>query len=205
MTRLLARTAFAIALTVAVAAPALAQGSAYEIDAVHSSVAFKIRHLVSKVPGRFNSFKGTIQVDPANLAAAKVSVEIDTTSIDTANERRDGHLKSADFFEVDKHPKMTFASTKVVPKGEGRAEVHGDLTIKGVTKPVVLDTEILGFGPGRGGALSAGFEATTTINRKDFGILWNSALDTGGFVLGDEVEITINLEAIKPAESASGQ
>ncbi len=178
------------------ALPALAAAEKYTIDPVHSVVAFKVRHLVAKVPGRFNVVEGTIDVDRENLATAKVSVTIDVASVDTANERRDGHLKSPDFFDAANQPKMTFESTKVELKGEGKALVHGNLTIRGVTKPVVLDTEVLGFGPGMGG-MRAGFEATTTINRKDFGVVWNRVLDTGGAVLGDDVEITINVEAVR--------
>jgi polyisoprenoid-binding protein YceI len=199
MKRKIARAALALAALVVLATPALAEKTTFQIDAIHSSVGFKIRHLVSKVPGRFNSFSGTIEVDPKEIASGKVSVEIDVASIDTANERRDGHLKSEDFFAVEEHPKMTFESTKIVDKGDGKAEVHGNLTMKGVTKPVVLDTEVLGFGAGMG-AMRAGFEATTTIDRKEFGIVWNRALDAGGVVLGDDVEISINLEAIAKEE-----
>lgn len=196
MHRSAARAGLLLAVAGLLAVPAWAGAETYTIDAIHSSVSFKIRHLFSKVPGRFNEFEGTIQVDRENLANSKVEVSIDVASIDTANERRDGHLKSPDFFDVENHPKMTFESTKVVPKGGNRAEVHGNLTIHGVTRPVVLDTEILGFGPGMGG-FTAGFEATTTIDRKDFGITWNRVLDAGGAVLGDEVEINLNVEAKK--------
>ncbi len=184
----------ALAAAALAAAPALAATETYEIDAVHSSVTFKIRHLVSRVPGRFNDFEGTITVDRENLATAKATVTIDVASIDTGNEKRDGHLKSPDFFDVEKHPKMTFEITKVETKSADKALVHGNLTIKGITKPVTLETDILGFGPGMGG-FSSGFEATGTINRKDFGIVWNRVLDAGGAVLGDDVEITINVEA----------
>lgn len=193
------RSALALAVLAVLVTPALAERTTFQIDAIHSSVGFKIRHLVSKVPGRFNSFNGTIEVDPKDITTGKVHVEIDVASIDTANERRDGHLKSEDFFAVEEHPKMTFESTKIVDKGDGMAEVHGNLTIKGVTKPVVLETEVLGFGPGMG-SMRAGFEATTTIDRKEFGIIWNRALDAGGVVLGDDVEISINLEAVAKEE-----
>jgi polyisoprenoid-binding protein YceI len=196
-----ARAFSVLALLAFVGLPAHAGTEVYDIDAVHSQVAFKIRHLVSKVVGRFNAYEGAIEVDRENIANTKINVTIDVASIDTANDRRDGHLKSPDFFDVENNPKMTFTSTKVVPKGESQAEVHGDLTMRGVTKPVVLQAQILGFGDGMGG-----FEATGTINRKDFGIVWNRALDSGGVVLGDEVEISLNVEArrAKPEETPKG-
>ncbi len=204
MRKVLFRILAALGAAALAGLPAMGASATYTIDNNHSAATFKIRHLMSKVPGRFNALEGSIEVDPENLSTAKVSVTIDVASVDTGNEGRDGDLKSAKFFEVEKHPKMTFESTKVEMKGEGRALVHGNLTIKGVTKPVILDTEILGFGPGMGG-LRAGFEATTTINRQDFGVIWNRVLETGGALLGDDVEITINVEAVRvEPEKAEG-
>lgn len=179
------------------AAPAAAGVETYTIDAAHSMVGFKIRHFVSKVPGRFDVYSGTISVDRENLAATKIEVEIDAASIDTDNEKRDEHLRSPDFFDVEKFPKITYKSTKVTAVGTDKAIVDGNLTMRGVTKPVKLEVEILGYGPDAWGGFRAGYEATTTIDRKEFGIVWNQLLDTGGAVLGDSVEITLNIEAIR--------
>jgi polyisoprenoid-binding protein YceI len=200
-----ARTWAALAAVALLAAPALAGTETYTIDSSHSQVAFKVRHLMSKVPGRFNSYSGTITLDRENIKETSISVEIDTSSIDTANEKRDGHLKTADFFDSENHPKMLFQSTSVVPKGKDKAEVHGNLTLLGVTKPVVLEAEILGFGPDAWGGFRSGFEARATVNRKDFGMVWNKILDTGGAILGDEVEIIISLEAIRQAPEKAGE
>jgi len=193
-----------LAFVAGAAAPALAATETYQIDPVHSMVGFKIRHFVSKFPGRFGKYSGTISLDPSNLATTKVSVEIDTASIDTDNQDRDTLLKSADFFDVATHPKMTFVSTEVIPKGEGKATLKGTLTLRGVSKPVDLDVDVLGFSPDTWGGYRGGFEARGTINRKEFGILWNQTLDTGGAMLGDEVEIMLNIEAVreKPAAPA---
>jgi polyisoprenoid-binding protein YceI len=193
-------------IVAAVAAlPALAATETYSIDPSHSQVGFRIRHFVSKVPGRFNTYSGTITLDRENLATTKVSVEVDAASIDTDHEERDKHLRSDDFFAVEKHPKLTFTSTEVVPKGPGRATVKGNLTIRGVTKPVELQADVLGFMPDAWGGFRAGFEASTVIDRKEFGILWNKALDTGGVVLGDEVEIVLNVEAIRQEPKPAGK
>jgi len=187
----------AVVILAASALPALAAVENYTIDPAHSQVGFKIRHIVSKVPGRFTKFSGTIDGDPANLATAKVSVEIEAASIDTDNEQRDKHLRSADFFDVEKFPKLTFASTEVVPKGPGKATLMGNLTLHGVTKPVEIDVDVLGFSPDPFGGYRGGFEGRTTINRKDFGIIWNKTLDAGGLLLGEDVEITLNVEAVR--------
>lgn len=174
---------------------------AYKIDRSHSEVGFKVRHFFSKTPGRFNEYDGTILLDDKNLANSSVEVNIQSASIYTANERRDNHLKSDDFFAAEKHPTITFKSTKVVP-GEGNAfQIHGDLTMRGITKPVVLDAEMLGVGTlaigGNSRGTRAGFEATTTVNRKDWEIVWNQTLDQGGTMLDDKVTIELHVEAIK--------
>jgi polyisoprenoid-binding protein YceI len=183
-------------LPAAAQAPALAAVESFKIDPGHSMVGFKVRHFVSKVPGRFLKYSGTIDVDPADMTTAKISVDIDTTSLDTDVEDRDKHLKGPDFFDVEKFPKITFASKQVVTKGPGKVALLGDLTLRGETRPVEIEVDVLGFAPdGRGGTRS-GFEAHTTIDRKAFGMSWNRALDTGGFILGDEVEIMLNIEAI---------
>jgi polyisoprenoid-binding protein YceI len=176
-------------------APLFAAMETYKIDAVHSSVGFAVRHFTSKVPGRFNRFEGTITLDPKDLSKGSVNVTIDAASIDTANEDRDKHLKSPDFFDVEKHPKMTFQSTRVKPMGPSKAQVEGNLTLRGVTKPVTLDVEILGFGPGFGGGFVGGFEARARINRQDFGVSWNRAIEGAGLVLSNDVDIVINVEA----------
>jgi len=126
-----------------------------------------------------------------------VDISIDASTINTDNERRDGHLRSADFFEVEKYPTVTFKSTKVKKTGEGTFEVTGDLTMRGVTKPVVLAAEILGFGPGPDGKQRGGFHATAQINRMDFGVSWNKQLETGGVLLGQDVAIDIMVEGVK--------
>lgn len=175
--------------------PLFAAMETYKIDPVHSNVGFSIRHFASKVPGRFNKFEGTIALDPKDLSKGSVNVSIDVGSIDTAIADRDNHLRSADFFDAEKHPKMTFQSTRVKPMGPSKAQVEGTLTLRGVTKPVTLDVEVLGFGPGFEGGYIGGFEARTRINRQDFGVSWNKAVEGAGLVLSNDVDIVINIEA----------
>jgi polyisoprenoid-binding protein YceI len=173
-----------------------AHATTWLIDTNHSSVGFTVRHFFAKVPGNFDKFSGSVEFDPANPAAASVKVDIDPASINTKTEKRDNHLRSADFFDVVKFPTMGFQSTKVT-KGEGdKFNVEGNLTMHGVTKPVTLAVTFLGSGPAFGGQRS-GFEATTRINRKDFGINWNKQVDNG-WMLGDDVDITIGIEAYTP-------
>lgn len=167
----------------------------WQIDATHSEVSFRVRHLVSRVRGSFSDFSGTIVADPANLAGGRVQVEIKTASIDTNNERRDTHLRSGDFFEAEAHPTITFRSNRVEVNGR-ELRVHGDLTMRGVTKPVVLEGEVLGIG-GVAGKRRIGFQASTTVNRMDYGVSWNRAAEGGGAVLGDEVQITLNIAAVE--------
>lgn len=179
-------------LAVVFATSAFAAQETYTIDAVHSSVGFNIRHFVSKVPGKFNKFSGTIVVDRANLENSAVEATIDVASLDTENQKRDDHVRSADFFDAGKYPTITFKSTSWKKTGENTFDVSGNLTIKEVTKPVVLKVTALGFGPGMAGAQLSGWEATTTIDKKDFNIKDPAMLDPA---LGDEVAITINVEA----------
>lgn len=167
----------------------------YKVDTGHSQVGFKIKHLFSKVPGRFAKYTASFDYDPAMTSTGNFVAEIDAASIDTAEPKRDEHLRGADFFDVAKHPKITFKSTKVTPKDKTNFKVAGDLTIKGVTKPVEFNFEYLGETKDPWGNLKAGFQASTKINRKDWGINWNKTLDAGGFVLGDDVEIELNIEA----------
>lgn len=175
-------------------APAV-QAAMYEIDPDHSQVGFKIRHLVSKVPGHFKKFSGVISYEPGKPESWKVEAKIDPASIDTANERRDNHLRAPDFFDVAKCPDMSFKSTKVTDAAANSAKVHGDLTMHCVTKPVVLDLEIGGTGKDPWGNERAGFTARGKVMRKDFNISWNKALDNGGVLLGEDVDVTIEIEA----------
>ena len=189
---------FLLLAALALAARAQATPQAYEIDPVHSRVEFSIRHMFSKVTGNFTKFQGQVVYDPAAPTASSVKVEIDAGSINTADERRDKHLKSPDFFDVAKFPTLTFTSGKVTSAADGKLKVEGTLTMHGVTKPVVLDAAFLGSGPGLDGMTRAGFEAGTKVDRKDFGVVWNKALDQGGTLLGDDVSINLQIEAFVP-------
>ena len=169
----------------------------WNIDTSHSAVRFTVRHLmISKVHGSFGSWKGALQIDPDNLAASSVKVEVDLASIDTKEEKRDGHLRSADFFDVEKFPTMTFVSKQVLAEGGKVTQVIGDLTIRDVTKQVTLEVEDHGAAKDPWGGERRGFEATTKINRKDFGLNWNVALEAGGVLVGEKIDITLEVEAI---------
>lgn len=192
-------TPLVVALTLAVAAwaPAGAAVANYGIDASHSNVIFKVRHLMARVTGNFAKFDGSIAMDAENPAQSKVSFSIDASSIDTANENRDKHLRSEDFFWVEKHPQLTFESTAVKHVGGSEYEVVGNLTMRGVTKQVTLPVTFLGEIKDPWGNVKGGFSTRTTLNRKDYGISWNKALDTGGVLLSDEVEVEIDLEVAR--------
>ena len=173
------------------------EAGTWTIDPVHSAVAFSVRHLlVSKVRGKFETFAGAITVD--ENGSPSVTAEIDVNSINTGNEDRDGHIRSADFFEVDKYPTATFTSTAVRADGDDYA-VEGDFTLHGVTRPITLKLEFNGVNPGMGNGPVAGFEASVVLNRKDFGIDIDLPLETGGSVVGDKITITLEIEAGKPA------
>jgi polyisoprenoid-binding protein YceI len=194
------RIPVALALALATfASAASAAPLAFDIDKAHSQVGFSIRHFFSKVPGQFKEFGGTIVMDPNAPAASSVEVTIQSASISTDNDGRDKHLRSPDFFAADSFPTLTFKSTKVAPAGKDRVKVTGDLTMRGVKKSVVLDVEFLGMGEvgvgGQSWGTKAGFEATTTINRQDFGINWNKTLDQGGLMIGEDVAISLHIEA----------
>ena len=177
----------------------------WQIDNAHSEVTFSVRHMMmSKVRGRFNSFRGTIDFNEAEPARSTVNVEIDVDSIETRDAQRDGHLRSADFFDVANYPLMTFVSTRVEPTSNNTGRIVGDLTIRGVTREVVLDVEYAGQSKSPWGSTSAGFHAETKINRKDWGLNWNQALETGGILVGEEVTITIELELIKQVPATVG-
>jgi polyisoprenoid-binding protein YceI len=198
-----ARVAALAALTlVTFAGLASAEPKTFTFDKSHSEVGFNIRHFFSKVHGRFENYDGAIKFDENNLAASSVEVTIADSSINTQNERRDNHLRSQDFFWVDKYPTLTFKSTKVIPGGDkSHFQIAGDLTMRGITKPVVLDVEYLGMAPisigGNSMGTRAGFAASVKINRKDFDIVWNKALDNGAVMLGEDVEIVLNIEAVE--------
>jgi polyisoprenoid-binding protein YceI len=182
--------------------PALGHAATWELDPAHSSIGFAIRHMmISTVRGQFRTFTGKAVGDPASPGAASIEASIDAATIDTGNEKRDAHLKTADFLDVEKFPKITFKSKTIEPAGPGKAKVTGDLTLHGVTKQVVLDVE----GPtpvikDPMGNTKAGAHASTKINRKDFGIVWNKAMDGGGLMVGDEIDITIDVEAVKTGD-----
>ena len=191
-----------VASLLAVALPVLAAPVPFTIDPTHSQVSFAIRHFFTRVYGRFNDFSGSIMLDEQNLANSSVEATIQAASIFTANEKRDKHLRSADFFAVDSIPTITFKSTKVSGTQGGKLTIEGNLTVRGVTRPVVLEGTMLGAGAldvtgSYSAGYRAGFEATTTINRKDFNVTWNRTLDQGGTMLGDDVVITVGVEAIR--------
>jgi len=181
---------------------ALADSETFTLDGAHSQVGFKVRHFVSKVNGRFSEYEGTVNIDRAKPEASSVDVTVKTASINTDNARRDDHLRSPDFFDAAKYPTITFKSTKVVAKGNNAYDVTGNFTLHGVTKEITVPVSFMGFIKDPRGGEKAGFEASTVINRKDYGIVWNQTLDAGGTVLGDEVTVDLNFEANKKAAAA---
>ncbi|WP_224981344.1 YceI family protein [Geomonas agri] len=193
------RTIATIAAVAALALPVLASASTWNIDPDHSYVGFKVRHLmVSNVKGNFEKHKGTVEINDKDITKSKVSVTIDTASVNTNVAKRDEHLRSADFFDVAKYPTMTFTSKKVAKAGKDKLKVTGDLTLHGVTKEVVLNVE----GPAKEskdpwGNLRSGVTASTKINRKDFGLVYNAMLETGGVAVGEDVDINLEIEMIK--------
>lgn len=181
-------------------------GGEYRIDPAHSSIGFAIRHLeINWVEGRFKEFTGTIRYDDKDITKSSVEFSAKVASIDTEVEARDRHLRSADFFEVEKYPEMTFRSTRVERKGKDGYVLHGDLTIKGVTKPVQLPFTITGAVKDARGNTRFGIEAETRINRRDFGITYGSAFAGGGLDVGNEVTIRLRLEAMQPAPKPAAQ
>jgi polyisoprenoid-binding protein YceI len=176
----------------------------WTVDPTHSELTFRIRHFVSKVRGTFSKWNGTITGDPKNWAGGSVDVTIDAASITTNNAMRDNDLRSANFFEAEKYPTLKFRSTKVEVKGDDVA-ITGDLTIRDVTKSVVLKGKYLGVTPEMQGGARVGFEASTTINRLDWGVKWNRIVEGGGTMLGDEVEIAIGIEAARAPGAAANQ
>jgi polyisoprenoid-binding protein YceI len=173
----------------------------WNIDTAHSAIDFSVRHMVvSKTRGRFTKFGGQLEFDPDNPEAAKVQVTIEPASVDTADSQRDGHLRSADFFDVEKFPTASFKSTRVEDLGGDKYRISGDLTIRGVTKPLSFDATFEGSGKDPWGGERAGFSGGTTIDRRQFGLEWNKALETGGVLVGEKVELSLEVEAVKQAE-----
>ena len=197
---LLARTALALALTLAATSAAQAGVNIYEADTVHSNVIFKIRHLLSKATGQFKKYSATVEIDPEKRDTVNVSATIDVASIDTDDAKRDTHLRGEDFFDVAKFPTITFTGNKLtgVNAERTKGKLEGTLTIKGVAKPVVLDVEWFGTAVDPWGNQKAAFSGTTRLNRKDFGIVWNKTLDAGGYLIGEDVDVEINIEAQLP-------
>jgi len=198
MTRKLPSAALAALL---LASPVLAD--TWTIDKNHSEASFQIRHLMSRVRGHFNDFGGPVVTDAAKPEASTVEFTIKTASIDTGNEGRDKDLRTANFFDVEKYPEITFKSTRMKATGKDKYDVTGTLTMHGVSKEVTLPVVFLGFGKDPWGNERAGFSTDLTLNRKDYGITWNKALDNGGALLGDDVMVSINLESVKKKETAA--
>ena len=189
------KTRFAVlASALALASPALA-AETYNFDRAHTAVGFQVRHIFTNVSGRFTDFAGTIQVDRAKPESSSVEFTIQTTSIDTSEPRRDQHLRSADFFDVANHPTITFKSTSLKANGKDAWLVTGDLTLRGVTKQVTLPVTLLGEGKDPYGNEKMGLETSLTLNRKDYGLVWNKTLETGGMLVGEEVKVQLAIEA----------
>jgi polyisoprenoid-binding protein YceI len=180
--------------------PAVAT-TTWNIDPVHSTAQFKVKHMmISNVKGEFTSIQGKLELNEEDVTKSHVEATIDATTINTRDAQRDGHLKSADFFDVEKFPTLAFRSTRVAKAGDEELSVEGDLTIRGVTRSVTFAVE----GPSAStkdpwGGIRRGLSATTKINRKDFGLTWNAALETGGILVGEEITITLDIELVKQA------
>ena len=170
----------------------------WAVDAVHSSIDFSIKHLViAKVKGNFQSFEATIEADPEDLTTADIEFTVDIASIDTRNADRDNHLKSADFFDIENYPNLTFKSTKIIKTDDGEYDVTGDLSLHGLTRPETFKITYEGTAKDPWGNEKVGFSGTGTINREDYGLTYNAALETGGVLIGSKVNVTIEIEAQK--------
>lgn len=185
----------AVLLSAFMGTPALA-GQKLEIDPQHSSVGFSVRHLFSRVHGTFREFSGTLEYDENAIEKSKIQVTIQASSVDTNVKNRDEDLRSDRFFDVATFPTLEFFSKKIKKLDGNRFQIFGKLTMHGITRTVVLEAEFLGSGKDPWGNQRFGFHATTTVNRKDFGMEWNEALETGGFLVGEEIEITLDLETV---------
>lgn len=168
----------------------------YQFDLAHSEAAFQVRHLLTKVRGQFTLFEGLLEFDAQKPEASSVRFTVQAASVDTNQPDRDKHLRSADFFDVDNHPTLTFVSTGITPRGGQVYDVAGDLTIRGVSRAIVLPVTFLGEATDPWGHARLAFEAEITLNRKDFGLTWNAALETGGFLVGDEVKVSLQIQAL---------
>ena len=172
----------------------------WQIDSAHSQIQFSVRHMmISNVRGRFENFTGVVEFNEQDPTQSKVDVQIEAASVNTREAQRDGHLKSPDFFNADKYPYLTFKSRRIEKTDATHGRVVGDLTIRDVTKEVVLNVEYAGQAKSPWGTTSAGFSATTKINRKDWGLTWNQTLETGGVLVGDEISVNVDLEIVKQA------
>ena len=179
-------------------ASAAKTGTTWQIDAAHSLVEFSVRHMMfTTVKGRFTDVKGTVVADEGEPARSTVEATMSVATIDTRVDQRDGHLRSADFFDVEQYPTITFTSRRIDGDPAGEFRLVGDLTIRGVTREVTLDVTFEGRGKDPWGSERAGFTAKSKVNRKDFGLTWNQALETGGVLVGDEVKIAIEVELVK--------
>ncbi len=177
---------------------------AWIIDTSHSMVEFSVKHMmISTVRGRFTKFNGTFEIDERNPANSKLEGTAEVASIDTHDANRDGHLRSPDFFDVEKYPTMAFRSTKIEPAGQDKYKVTGDLTIKGLTKPVTFNVSSEGQGKDPWGNQRLGFSAEASISRKDWGLTWNVALETGGWLVGDSVKIALEMELMQAQPQAA--
>ncbi|MEZ5317926.1 MAG: YceI family protein [Vicinamibacterales bacterium] len=172
----------------------------FQFDRAHSEVAFTVRHLISRVRGTFGDFSGTIAFDEERPERSTVAVDIQAASIDTGVDQRDAHLRSDDFFAAEQYPLLTFRSTAIVPRGGDAYDVTGDLTIRGVTKSVVIPVSLLGKAKDPWGQEKLAFEGEVTLNRKDFGLNWNAVVETGGFLVGDEVKVSLLVQAAPVTE-----
>jgi polyisoprenoid-binding protein YceI len=168
----------------------------FTIDKTHSEVAFQVRHLVTRVRGRFTDFSGTVQFDEARPEQSSIDFSINAASIDTGTADRDTHLRSNDFFAAEEHPVITFKTSKVAKQSAEQFDIEGTLTIRGIAKQLTLPVTYLGTATDPWGNARVGFEGEVTINRKDFGLNWNAALEAGGFLVGDDVKITVSLQGI---------
>jgi len=174
---------------------ALSHPRTYSLDLAHSEVAFQVRHLLTKLRGRFTDFAGTIEFDEAHPELSSITVTIRAASIDTAQPDRDKHLRSDDFFGVDQFPELRFVSTGMTRSGPDSFDVAGTMTIRGVSKPVVVPVTALGKARDPWGTEKLGFEAEFKLNRKDYGLNWNAVVETGGFVVGDEIKVSLSFQA----------
>ena len=182
---------------------AMAHAADYDVDPAHSSVGFNIKHMVGKVNGSFTDFSGNFSFDPKKVTEDKVDFSVKMASVNTQNEKRDKHLQSADFFEVEKYPTMTFKSKKVTAAGKEKFKIVGDLTLHGVTREETFLVDFGGIIKDPWGNMRAGFSATTTLNRKNYGIIWNKTLDAGSLMLGEDVNVSLQVEAVQKAADAA--